>query len=256
MSFFYNGQSGRPYSVQFNGNPNDDNRTNNDIIYVPKADCSDVILINGTWDQLNAFIDADSQQELPRPDPAAECRSRTVVQPTRPPLGRRPAGGRQGQLGLHDGRVELPEPAEQRLGMAVLSIVPKLVGNGLLGTRRPLRSAIGLAGVDPATNKERINLATITSPNFLKTFERDDPRSRYQAQTRRSLPVLDALVALLQDLLLLDSNRPEPGNRFRPERIDPNLPLSRPFLSTRRKSPAIGAPCLCGGKSSSPRCRP
>ena len=35
VSMFYNGQSGRPYSVQFNGNPNDDNRTNNDIIYVP-----------------------------------------------------------------------------------------------------------------------------------------------------------------------------------------------------------------------------
>ena len=33
-----------------------------------------------------------------------------------------------------------------------------------------------------ATGKETLNLSTITSPNFQGTFNRDDLRSRWQAQ--------------------------------------------------------------------------
>ena len=41
---------------------------------------------------------------------------------------------------------------------------------------------LGYGGIDAATNKERLNLATITSPTFQGTFQRDDLRSRWQAQ--------------------------------------------------------------------------
>jgi hypothetical protein len=184
VSLFYNGQSGRPYSVQFNGNPNDDNRTNNDIIYVPKADCSDVILINGTCDQLNAFIDGDS----------ASRNYRGKIQPRN--AGRAPW---YNQLDLR-WAVGLPAAGRARVdftmdvfnllnllnsdwGWQFYPLFPSSSANGLLGYSTATGgSAIGLAGVDAATNKERINLATITSPNFLGTFARDDTRSRWQAQ--------------------------------------------------------------------------
>ncbi len=184
VSVFFNGQSGRPYSVQFNGNPNDDNRTNNDIIYVPKADCSDVILVNGTCDQLNAFINND---------PASKD-YRGKIEPRN--AGRAPW---YNQLDLR-WAVGLPATGKARVdftmdvfnflnllnsdwGWQFYPLFPNSSANGLLGYSTATGgSAIGLAGVDPATNKERINLATITSPNFLGTFARDDTRSRWQAQ--------------------------------------------------------------------------
>jgi hypothetical protein len=184
VSMFYNGQSGRPYSVQFNGNPNDDNRTNNDIIYVPKSDCSDVILINGTCAQLNAFIDGDS----------ASKNYRGQIAPRN--------GGRAPWYNQLDLRwaVGLPAVGRARVdftmdvlnflnllnsdwGWQYYPLFPSSSANGLLGYSTATGgSAIGVGGVDPATNKMRINLATITGPNFLGTFARDDTRSRWQAQ--------------------------------------------------------------------------
>jgi hypothetical protein len=41
---------------------------------------------------------------------------------------------------------------------------------------------IGYGGINPATGKETLNLSTITSSNFQGTFNRDDLRSRWQAQ--------------------------------------------------------------------------
>jgi hypothetical protein len=41
---------------------------------------------------------------------------------------------------------------------------------------------IAYGGLDPATGKERLNLATITAPTFQGQFQRDDLRSRWQAQ--------------------------------------------------------------------------
>jgi len=58
FSLYYNGQSGRPYVILFNGDANLDNRSNNDIAFIP-ASADQVILQNGSWDQLNAFISSD-----------------------------------------------------------------------------------------------------------------------------------------------------------------------------------------------------
>jgi hypothetical protein len=49
----------------------------------------------------------------------------------------------------------------------------------------PSSAANGLityGGIDAATGKERLNIATITAPSFQGTFTRDDLRSRWQAQ--------------------------------------------------------------------------
>ncbi len=46
VGFFYNGQSGRPFSYMVNGDVNGDGRSDNDLAYVPR-DANDIILMNG-----------------------------------------------------------------------------------------------------------------------------------------------------------------------------------------------------------------
>lgn len=63
VSLFYNAQSGRPYSTFFAFNARDRATINgdfqtNDLIFVP-ASADDVIITNGTWDDLNAYINLD-----------------------------------------------------------------------------------------------------------------------------------------------------------------------------------------------------
>lgn len=65
ISIFYNGQSGLPFKYIFAGGNDINGDTSigtgaavNDLLYVPR-DASEVIVTGGTWDQLNAFIEAD-----------------------------------------------------------------------------------------------------------------------------------------------------------------------------------------------------
>jgi len=58
LSLFYNGQSGRPYSVLFNTDVNNDGTIGNDLIYVPR-NVNEVVVRNGTPEQLEAFIAGD-----------------------------------------------------------------------------------------------------------------------------------------------------------------------------------------------------
>ena len=55
FSFYYNGQTGRPYAYRYSNDVNGDQGTTNDLFYIPR-DASDVIISNGTFDQLMAFI--------------------------------------------------------------------------------------------------------------------------------------------------------------------------------------------------------
>jgi hypothetical protein len=184
VSLFFNGQSGRPYSVQFNGNPNNDNRTNNDIIYVPRSDCSDVILVNGTCDQLNAFIDND---------PASKDH-RGQIEPRN--AGRAPwwnqvdlrwavnvPTSRRAKVDFTMDVFNFLNLLNKNWGWQYYPLFPSSSANGLLGFSTATGgSAIGVSGVDTTVNKERINLSTITGTAFLGTFARDDTRSRWQAQ--------------------------------------------------------------------------
>jgi hypothetical protein len=58
VSAFYNHQNGRPFMVLFDGawpSINEDRFTGNDPIYVPSGP-DDVVITNGTWEQLEAFF--------------------------------------------------------------------------------------------------------------------------------------------------------------------------------------------------------
>ncbi len=72
VGFFYNGQSGRPFSYMVSGDVNGDGRSDNDLAYIPR-DANDILLTNSSsapftvlpktdaaYSQLMAFIDADS----------------------------------------------------------------------------------------------------------------------------------------------------------------------------------------------------
>ena len=47
ISFFYEGNSGVPFTYAYDGDVNADGNTGNDIIYVPK-DRNDIALVRGT----------------------------------------------------------------------------------------------------------------------------------------------------------------------------------------------------------------
>jgi hypothetical protein len=60
LSVFWNHQAGRPYMNIFDYNypsPNEDQYMSNDPIYVPSG-ADDVVITNGTWDQLNAYFES------------------------------------------------------------------------------------------------------------------------------------------------------------------------------------------------------
>lgn len=64
VSAFYDAQSGSPYSTIYSfqvpsGGINGDSYFSNDLMYVPSGP-EDVIITNGTWEQLDAYIAADS----------------------------------------------------------------------------------------------------------------------------------------------------------------------------------------------------
>jgi hypothetical protein len=172
VSVFYNGQSGRPYVVLFNGNANGDGRSNNDIAFIP-ATPDQVVVFNGTWDQLDAFL---------KSDPASKDARGTV-----PPRN----AGRAPWFNQVDFRYAVNLPAMGRASVELTLDVfnlgnafnkdwgwhhfpkfPSSSGNGM----------IGYGGIDAATGKERLNLSTIASPPFQGVFDRDDQLSRAQAQ--------------------------------------------------------------------------
>lgn len=57
LSMFYNAQSGQPYSLIFDGDVNGDRQFSNDLFYVPGS-CDEVIIVNGSCADLQAFLDA------------------------------------------------------------------------------------------------------------------------------------------------------------------------------------------------------
>ncbi len=169
LSFFYDGQSGRPYVIMFTGDANGDARSNNDIAFIPSS-ADQVNVINGTYAQLDAFLSND---------PASKNNRGTI--PARN-VGRAPWSN---TLDLRYA-VTLPTGGHTRVDftMDVLNFLNMLNKNW--GWQYfPLFPAsggglIGYSGV--SGGKETLNLSTITSPTFQGTFTRDDLRSRWQAQ--------------------------------------------------------------------------
>jgi hypothetical protein len=62
VAMFYSGQSGRPWSANYNGDVNGDARTSNDLLYIPTA-TDNIVYTNGTasasYEDLLAFVNAE-----------------------------------------------------------------------------------------------------------------------------------------------------------------------------------------------------
>lgn len=168
FSAFYDGQTGQPYSLIFNGDANGDNTTFNDIAFLP-SNANQVIVTGGTYAQLAAYL---------AQDPSAQGHLGTV--PNR-------NTGTSPWTNELDIRYQIEVPVRRtkvELSASILNFL-NLLDNSWGWHYFPnfySPETLGYGGIDPATGKEIINIANITSPNFTGTFTRDDLRSRWQAQ--------------------------------------------------------------------------
>ena len=166
-SFFYNMQSGRPYSTTFSNDMNGD-IADNDIVFVP-ASASDVVVLNGTWDELNAYIESDESMK----------NNRGII-PER-------NTGRGPWTNLVDFRLAFDVPFRARNNFQITLDVSNFLNmlNQDWGVVRYPNfnevSPFRFGGIDAATGKMIYDLAPMKAASFRK-FQTDDPRSRYQAQ--------------------------------------------------------------------------
>jgi hypothetical protein len=166
-AFFYNVQSGRPYSTTYSNDMNGD-LADNDIVFVP-ASAGDVVVLNGTWDELNAYIEADDSMKG----------NRGII-PER-------NTGRGPWTNLVDFRLAFDLPLRRRNNIQVTLDVTNFMNmlNKDWGVvRYPNFNEVSpwrFAGIDAATGKMIYDLAPMKAASFRK-FQTDDPRSRYQAQ--------------------------------------------------------------------------
>jgi hypothetical protein len=168
FAIYYNGQSGRPFVTLFNGDVNGDTRTTNDPLYVPAAE-GEVIIINGTWADLDAYIDSDDSLK----------RSRSGIAERN--------SGRAPWVNTLDFRFAAGIPTRGRVRIELTMDVLNLLN--LFDSDRgqvfyPAFNdilAVRYGGTDPATGKYIYDLSPIKSATFAQ-FTRDDLRSRWQAQ--------------------------------------------------------------------------
>ena len=168
VSGYYDGQTGQPYSLVFNGDPNGDTTTFNDIAFLP-ASANQVTVTGGTYAQLAAYL---------AQDPSAQGHLGTV--PNR-------NTGTSPWTNQLDVRYAIDVPigkTKVQLSMSVINFLNLLDKNWGWHYFPNFYSpqTLGYSGIDQSTGNEIINIANITSPNFLGTFTRDDLRSRWQAQ--------------------------------------------------------------------------
>jgi Carboxypeptidase regulatory-like domain len=165
FSAYYNGQSGRVYSGTFNNtDANGDRRFFNDLLYVP-ASADEVVVTNGTWSELDAFIEGD--------DALRDYRGQIVPRNT----------GRSPWVNSLDFRFVAGVPirtTKVEFTADVLNLL-NLFGsdNGVIeyATYNQI-TPIRFGGIDEGTGRMIYDLSPLSSPKFV----RDDLRSRWQAQ--------------------------------------------------------------------------
>jgi hypothetical protein len=176
-SVYYNGQSGRPYSLGFNGDMTGYGTSGTYFqLYVPATSSSVVIYSSttgqtATWDQLAAFLGSD---------PSA-MNSKGVILPRN--------NGRAPWNNEVDFRYAINVPTGGKTKAEVtfdvfnfMNLLNKNWGWQYWAPFPGIAKMIGYGGIDATTGLMKLNLSTINSPTFLGTFTRDDLRSRWQAQ--------------------------------------------------------------------------
>jgi len=167
-SMFYNGQTGRPYSISYNNNDfNGDAQFFNDLLFVP-ANVNDLVYTNGTAAQFEDFIAND------------KCLNDSRGAITERNCSRQPF------TNIVDAKfaVGLPiQRAKVEVTMDILNFLNML--NGDWGRYEFLDfqtlNALAYGGIDAASGKPIYNIATLASSSFRK-FTIDNLRSRWQAQ--------------------------------------------------------------------------
>lgn len=168
FGLFYNGQIGRPYVVMPNGDVNGDGRFTNDLLFVPSGP-DDVIIRNGTWADLDAFISND--------DSLRDYRGK---------IAPRNAANVPWSHNV-DFKLAFGVPTKRVKTDIVLDVLN--IGNLLndqwgqvqFGLFNQVTNAISFAGIDAASGKYIYDIRGLNDPAFTK-FNRDDFRSRAQAQ--------------------------------------------------------------------------
>ncbi len=166
-SVYFNGQSGRPYVLAFNGDVNGDGRFTNDILYVP-TNASEITITNGTFDQLMAYL---------RDDPSTAGISGGVPERN---------AGRSPWTNTLDFRyaVNLPTGGRTRveLTMDVLNLLNLFDSSAGWSVFPNFNGPTVVNGsFDAGSGKMVYNLAPLNSRTFA-TYGRDNLRSRWQAQ--------------------------------------------------------------------------
>ena len=166
LSAYYDAQQGRPYSYLDGSDSNRDGTRGNDLLYVPR-DAADVIVTDGTFDDLMRFLSAGCDVTPGTIVPRNACRGPWVYS-----LDFRVA-------------VDIPRgPNEVELFLDVRNLVNAFdARNGLVEfaffqNLQPVRSS-----VDPDSGRYVYSLNTPARPGFTgDRYARDDLRSRWQAQ--------------------------------------------------------------------------
>jgi hypothetical protein len=166
LSAYYNGQTGRPYSYQFSNDVNVDQGTNQDLLYIPRGP-GDVVVTNGTFDQLMAFINAGDCRDLPAGDIMRRNRCRAPWTNT---LDFRAA------VDVPFGRYRAEVTLDVLNLINVFDSSNGLVEYALFNGLSPVSGA-----VDPATGNWAYTLNAIAQPGAQR-WQRDDLRSRWQGQ--------------------------------------------------------------------------
>lgn len=146
---------------------NADQGTTNDLLYIPR-DANDVIVANGTFDQLMTFINAGDCDDL---SPGTIVERNTCRAPWTNTL---------------DVHFDVGVPVGRYSGEIAFD-VQNLINlidsdNGLVRYATFNGIAPASAVLDPATGVWRYTLNTVVTNPALDRFSRDDLRSRWQAQ--------------------------------------------------------------------------
>jgi hypothetical protein len=167
FSAYYNGQTGRPYAYRYSNDVNVDQGSTNDLFYIPR-DATDVIIANGTFDQLMAFVNDGCEGLTPGTIVARNsCRAPWTNSMDFGVVFRVPMGRYRGEISFN----------VQNLINAFDS------GNGLVEYAVFNGIAPASAAVDAATGKWRYTLNNVVlTPETNPRFSRDDLRSRWQGQ--------------------------------------------------------------------------
>jgi hypothetical protein len=178
----YEGRSGLPFSIVYNGDVNGDTKTSNDLIYIPK-DRNDIILMSGT---------STSATVLPTTDPAYDRLDQWITS----------MDGLKDHRGEIEERNTLHTPWNHFLDVnlvqeiptfqghkveIVLSILnfPNLLkhswGNVYDVTNQSYTNVLSFQSLDPTTGRPRYALASAVRPGFTP-WSISDLASRWQMQ--------------------------------------------------------------------------